>query len=344
MPSNFTRSLPSHGRSHFDTPVEQLSRRARLPAWLTSALVHTFLLTSAAFLGRHSPAGDGTAISELRTTGIALVDRTSQEKQYFDGSSKLSGSQAVDDSAQSSVVPLPSAAETSVDLAAETPSNLRGEYLGNLGANDRGIGDGGVADAGQLQGGSARKASVGNGTETHVYGITATGSRFVYVFDRSGSMSGFGGRPLRSAQSELLQSLQDLDRVNQFQIIFYNERPRFLSVDGSSPRLYWGDDVSKQLATRFVRGIDATGGTEHMAAITMALRLNPDVIFFLTDADEPQLSEQELRRIERLNQGATIHAIEFGYGPQTNSENFLVALARRNNGEHRYVDISELPE
>src|SRR5690606_22343452 len=124
----------------------------------------------------------------------------------------------------------------------------------------------------------------------------------------------------------------------------YNERPRFFSPDGSSPQLQWGDNVSKELAERFVRGISADGGTEHMQALAMALRLSPDVIFFLTDADQPELTPNELARIDRLNRGTTIHAIEFGFGPQRNAHNFLVELARRNHGEHRYVDISQLPE
>ena len=34
---------------------------------------------------------------------------------------------------------------------------------------------------------------------------------------------------------------------------------------------------------------------------------------------------------------------EFGYGPQTDEDNFLVRLARQNGGQHQYVDVSQLP-
>ena len=68
----------------------------------------------------------------------------------------------------------------------------------------------------------------------------------------------------------------------------------------------------------------------------------PDVVFFLTDADEPRMSEKQLARVRRLNRGATINTVEFGYGAQRSAENFLVELARGNGGKHVYVDVSKL--
>ncbi len=76
----------------------------------------------------------------------------------------------------------------------------------------------------------------------------------------------------------------------------------------------------------------------------MALNLQPDVVFFLTDADEPELTSAELQQVRRWNQGSAINAIEFGFGPQTRKDNFLVRLARDNGGQHVYVDVSTLGE
>jgi len=92
-----------------------------------------------------------------------------------------------------------------------------------------------------------------------------------------------------------------------------------------------------------VTGIVANGGTRHLEALQLALKMRPDVIFFLTDADEPQLTAAELARIQRWNYGTTIHAIEFAYGPQSSADNFLIRLARQNGGQHAYVDLSRLP-
>jgi hypothetical protein len=70
--------------------------------------------------------------------------------------------------------------------------------------------------------------------------------------------------------------------------------------------------------------------------------MGPDVIFFLTDADHPQLSEAQLARLGRLNGGAQIHAIEFGLGPSYGPPNFLRKLAERNRGQYVYVDVLKL--
>ena len=137
-------------------------------------------------------------------------------------------------------------------------------------------------------------------TTTSVFGVSGTGSTFVYVFDRSASMK---GRPLAAAKQQLKNSLGDLDKVHQFHIIFYNEAPRDFRFKGQTAKLVFADEEGKSAAITFVDTITAVGATRHMPAITMALGMRPDVIFFLTDADEPQLTELELRRIQRMNSG-----------------------------------------
>jgi VWA domain-containing protein len=181
--------------------------------------------------------------------------------------------------------------------------------------------------------------SFGSG-HTSFYGLQGEGTKFVYVFDRSGSMGGSGESALRLAKNELLQSLESIGPTQQFQIVFYNERPTVFALAGLPGRLVFGNDQSKQQARRFIEEIKAAGGTDHEAALDLALRLHPDVIFFLTDADEPGLNAEQLLRIRRRNPGAVIHTIEFGPGPSTGDENFLVKLARENRGQYVYVDVS----
>lgn len=187
----------------------------------------------------------------------------------------------------------------------------------------------------QVRGGTAR---------TSVFGAVGEGRKFAYVFDRSGSMDGHGGAPLRAAKSELTASLDDLKSTHQFQIVFYNEHPRAFSPTGQAGRLVFGTEQNKNLARRFVGSITADGATRHEEALEVALKMVPDVIFFLTDADEPRLTSAQLARIARLNHGTTIHAIEFGYGPQGDPDNFLVKLARHSGGTHVYVNVAQLPD
>jgi hypothetical protein len=177
-----------------------------------------------------------------------------------------------------------------------------------------------------------------------VFGVEGEGSVFLYVFDRSDSMNGYQGRPLAAAKAELIESLRGLDSIHQFQIIFYNDRvTAFNPLEPQPPRLMFADATNKQLAEAFVRQIRASGGTRHMVPLRLALRLAPDVVFFLTDAAYPQLSNAELDELRRSNTGTVINTIEFGAGPQMGGDNFLKKLARQNGGRHAYVDVTRLP-
>lgn len=209
-------------------------------------------------------------------------------------------------------------------------------------------------DTGGQGGGTGVATGVGSGNSginaalakgaarTGVFGVSGVGYKFVYVFDRSGSMDGHGGAPLAAAKSELIHSLHELGKMHQFQIVFYNEHPRVFTLSGNDARLAFGTPQNKALAERFIMGITADGATQHEEAIMVALAMDPDVIFFLTDADEPSLSPRQLAQIAHRNNGTTINTIEFGYGPQENSDNFLAWLARQNGGQHVYVNIATL--
>ena len=171
---------------------------------------------------------------------------------------------------------------------------------------------------------------------TDLFGTAADGSRFVYVFDKSGSTT---GAPLKAAKRELWASLQKLNRVQQFQIIFYDRRSHAMTLAGNA-RLFWANDESMQLAEAFIRRVEAGGGTNHYDALRKALGLNPDVVFLFTDADEPTLGDDELDRLKRINRSTTIHTFEFGIGPKTSADNnFLSRLAAENGGDYRYVDL-----
>jgi hypothetical protein len=90
--------------------------------------------------------------------------------------------------------------------------------------------------------------------------------------------------------------------------------------------------------------VRAFNGTEHLTPLQTALRLAPDVIFLLTDAADPQLTGDQLEHLRRLNSGTVVHTIEFGVGPFPGGDNFLVQLARQNDGRHTYVDVTRLPK
>jgi hypothetical protein len=188
------------------------------------------------------------------------------------------------------------------------------------------------------------RAGLGAGrTTTQVFGVSGTGSTFVYVFDRSESMSSPGGAPLRASKSELIRSLDTLTERQQFQIIFYNDQAQVFKAYGDRTGLVLGEEATIVRAKQFVRQTTAIGGTEHEAALRMAIRLAPDVIFFLTDAKIQTMSGAQLDEINRRAEsaGTTIHGIQFGSGPKP-SNSFVERLAKQNNGGYRYFDTTNM--
>ena len=101
-----------------------------------------------------------------------------------------------------------------------------------------------------------------------------------------------------------------------------------------------GDDSHVALAESYVRSIAAFGATEHESALKMALRMGPDVIFFLTDARIPRLSAVELRQIkDRADAVARrFTALSLVQNP---SHRGTVSCANwpRSHAEYRYVDV-----
>lgn len=302
----------------------------RLPAWVFSILFHAGWISLLAMAIEQGPKG---AVEEPgRTAGIVLK-RTSAEGDLYNGEEDL-GEQPL----------APSPAELISALPSETVLADLGVHLPQPATAGPNAASGSQPNAGQLaSGGGGRAGSLhGSGdTRVSVFGVAGTGNKFVYVFDRSSSME---GPPLAVAKRQLIESLQSLDDIHQFQIIFFNHEIQVFNLPGSGGRIAFASDRNKQLAANFVGGITADGGTDRYAALRRAVALQPDVVFFLTDADDP-MSASELAQIDRANRRAqtAICVIEFGRQASQPQDNFLIDLSRRSNGQYGYVNTTRLP-
>lgn len=321
---------------------DEMAGRERGLSWLASAVVHLVLFLI--FSWWWSPPPRGVDIESDREVGIVLVNGPPEQAEYFGPDSEESSSAGAAASSAASGSG-PAGIESALPGGDSSPVDPMG-FLPSGDAPGAGGGGSGLPGAGDLaQGsgsGSAGKVGSGKG-QTSLFGIQGDGNKFLYVFDRSASMEGYEGRPLAAAKSELQQSIAKLGPAQQFQIIFYNDRQNvFNPYLPQPPRMLFADQKHKDLARRYVQGVAADGGTRHLDALRMALRLNPDVLFFLTDADEPELTHAELADLDRTRGETIIHAIEFGAGPARRKDNFLVRLAKMTGGKHVYVDVTTL--
>ncbi|MEA1951802.1 MAG: hypothetical protein U9N87_10485, partial [Planctomycetota bacterium] len=317
-------------------------RRASVPAWLLSTFFHAALLIAVA-MGLRMTQRTGVSAERRADVGIVLKARDGEHDRFVgpnEGENQSDQPDATADDANDGAEGVDLAEAFSQSSPADPGDVLpKARNALGLGALEGGrVGDAQSA----TEGPRGRGRPAGGGARVGVFGTIGEGFKFVYVFDCSGSMGGVGRSPLAAAKAELLASLESLDANHQFQIVFYNERPRQFNPSGQVGRLAFGTPRNKEFARRFVGSMVAEGATRHEEALMLAIRLNPDVIFFLTDADEPRLNSRQLAKIARRAGGITINAIEFGYGPQSDANNFLVRLARQNGGQHAYVDISRL--
>jgi len=177
---------------------------------------------------------------------------------------------------------------------------------------------------------------VGNGGKatTSFFDVETRGQFIVYVVDGSGSMGKHG--ELTTACRELQASISQLPGSARFQIIIYNSDPNFLL-----PRFQgWLEPtpaILKEVDADLARQV-AEGRTNHEAALRKAFYLRPDVVYFLTDADD--LTPDHVRLVNHLNKDrAVLNTIELNTLHQGRTDMPMQTLARDNGGTYRAVDL-----
>jgi hypothetical protein len=180
--------------------------------------------------------------------------------------------------------------------------------------------------------------SPGEKAQVSLFGLKGEGSKIVYVLDRSGSTD---GKIISAAKTEILASIEHIDDVHQFQLVVYNERPQKFNPAGSNGQLAFGTDANREEVKKFLAGISGDGGTDHAAALSMAIRMHPDVIFLLSDGDDPKLTDRDLQRIDRIGAGIIINTVQFGEDHKL-EHGFMEKLAKQSGGEYKFVDTTKL--
>lgn len=225
---------------------------------------------------------------------------------------------------------------------------LAGAAAGQAAAKGNPTGDFGPESAAGAGGGDAPGPERGPGPDlgggngrggTSLFGIADVGARYVYVIDRSISMQDY--RALDAAKAELAASLGRLSPTEEFQIIFFNQQPQKLRLR-SAADFFRGTDPHRRLASARMQLIAAEGATLPFPALSEALRLLPDVVFFLTDGEEPGLTIDDLRRLRQRNAGrARIHCIRFVTSDTEPSAagNWMEQLAIQNEGHYVVSDV-----
>ncbi len=190
------------------------------------------------------------------------------------------------------------------------------------------VGGGGKGHGGGNGDGSSSKAA------TEFFGIGGYGQVFVYVVDCSGSMN--DNDKFDRARYELLKSIEQLGKDQQYFVIFYNHT--MYPMESEKPLFANQDNLAK--TTEWVNRCEPMGGTNPLPAMRLALSMKPDAIYFLTDGQFDLSVMQELKNRNRTSPKlhthmVPIHTICFY---DRSAEGMMKMIARNSGGEYRYVD------
>ena len=89
---------------------------------------------------------------------------------------------------------------------------------------------------------------------------------------------------------------------------------------------------NKQRFIKWVTKMRAVGDTDPRAAMSLALKLNPDVIYFLTDGSFEFRTKKALNKLTQKR--IAIHTYALG---NREGEPVLRRLAERNRGEYHFI-------
>ncbi|MFN0012522.1 MAG: VWA domain-containing protein [Phycisphaerales bacterium] len=231
----------------------------------------------------------------------------------------------------------PSAAEMpEVEVADVMLGSIDGgqgvEDSGDLGTVGAGSGGSGSGDGVGIGEGTGLGSGGSGGGGATFFGVSARGSRFVYVVDVSGSMGERAKMP--QLKRELITSLDKLPDGAQFLIYLFQSETVAL---GKRDRWIPASGKNKQWAEDQIRAVQPSGGTNPGPAFVSALSLKPrpDAIYFMTDG---MFDSEIAGRIARMNKsGRTIpvHCIAFG---ERGSEALMRKIADESGGTYTFVE------
>lgn len=157
---------------------------------------------------------------------------------------------------------------------------------------------------------------------------------FIFVLDRSGSMS---GQPMAQARNALRACLRTLNPADLFSILVFDHEVAWFQSKPRPINQKWVDR-----ADSFLTKLEGRGGTQIVPALNAALTLPADrerlrYVVFLTDgavSAEERAYDQVRRHLGKAR------LFTFGIGPSVNRA-LLARLARLGRGTAEFLQLSE---
>ena len=210
----------------------------------------------------------------------------------------------VSQSAHSIETKMQGAVAPSAEVAeGSSPEFVQAAMAASIEGKDDSLGQGiaGGSAGGSGNGGGPGKGkgkNPGEGPGAYFFGTYASGQRFVFVIDTSRSM--LEGSRWPTLRRELNRAIQGLSPDQEFYVISFDTmaHPMFNELPPVGKFLH-PTPANLERLNRWVGGIEHGADTLPASSLGIALRLDPDAIFLLSDGEIRDSTVQDLRFYNR---------------------------------------------
>ncbi|MCA9007816.1 MAG: hypothetical protein KDA70_21270 [Planctomycetaceae bacterium] len=185
--------------------------------------------------------------------------------------------------------------------------------------------------------GNAENGSGAGNGNGKFFGINPQSKKIVYVVDSSNSMNfpheSEGKTRLGRVKIELARAIHSLNEDQEFFVIFFSD----VAIPMPARKLQPATQEAKQRYLNWVARVPGIGMTEPYQALLLALKLQPDTIYFLTDGQfDPVIvkSFNKLATQKYRNHRITVNGICFG---SLEGEQAIRELAENNSGTFTFI-------
>lgn len=185
---------------------------------------------------------------------------------------------------------------------------------------------------GQASSGSGN--GFGNGK---FFGINPQSKKVVYVVDSSKSMNfpheSEGKTRLGRVKIELARAILSMDENQQFFVIFFSD----VAIPMPARQLQSATEQAKSRYLKWIARVPGIGTTEPLEALLLALQLQPDTIYFLTDGRFNSSVVKAFNKVAQQTHGRkkiTVNGICFG---NREGEELIRELSENNSGTYTFI-------